>query len=129
MFSLVYVDGMLITGRDSKEVQSPTDRLNKSFALKDLGNVDFFLGMQVKATQDGVPLSQTRYIHDLLCRAKMQCAKPIGTPMTTGFKLPSFGSDDVTDSQLYKSIVGALQYATITRPKLSYSVNKICQFM
>lgn len=59
----------------------------------------------------------------------MQYAKGIRTPLTSGQKLTAFGSDSVKDVQLYRSIVGALQYATITRPEIAYGVNRVCQFM
>ena len=59
----------------------------------------------------------------------MQAAKYCSASMTPGLKLTSYGSDPVYSAQFYRSIVGALQYATITRPELSYSVNKVCQFM
>ncbi|XP_062103938.1 uncharacterized mitochondrial protein AtMg00810-like [Humulus lupulus] len=49
--------------------------------------------------------------------------------MNTGQKLTAYGSDPVRDIHLYRSTVGALQYATITIPEISYSVNKVCQFM
>uniref|UniRef100_A0A803Q7V7 Uncharacterized protein n=1 Tax=Cannabis sativa TaxID=3483 RepID=A0A803Q7V7_CANSA len=51
------------------------------------------------------------------------------TPMNSGLKLSSYGSEPAPDTTLYRSIVGALQYATITRPELSYCVNKVCQYM
>lgn len=105
------------------------DKLHKTFALKDMGEIDYFLGIQVKRTSEGLYMSQTKYVTYLLGKAKMQYAKHISTPMTTGFKLSAFGSDDVADPQLYRSIVGALQYVTVTRPELSYSVNQVCQFM
>lgn len=59
----------------------------------------------------------------------MQYAHGYNTPMTGGLQLSAFGSDPVRDVQLYRSIVGALQYVTITRPEISFSVNKVCQFM
>lgn len=59
----------------------------------------------------------------------MQFAKSVSTPMTTGQKFFTDRSDQVKNVQLYRSIVGALQYATITRPEITYSVNKVCQFM
>ena len=49
--------------------------------------------------------------------------------MTSGLRLTSYGSDPVADVTLYRSVVGALQYATVTRPEISFSVNKVCQFM
>lgn len=59
----------------------------------------------------------------------MQNAKEFNTCMTTGYKLTTHGSEPVKDVQLYRSIVGALQYATIIGLKITYSVNKVCQFM
>lgn len=49
--------------------------------------------------------------------------------MTNGLKLMSYDSDPVHNVQLYRSIVRALQYITITRPELAYSVNRVFQFM
>ena len=59
----------------------------------------------------------------------MQGAKTQSTPMNSGLRLSSYGSDPVLDVTLYRSIVGGLQYATITRPEISFSVNKVAQFM
>lgn len=51
------------------------------------------------------------------------------TPMTSGQRLSAYGSDLFHDTQLYKSIIEALQYATIRRPEIAYCVNRVCQFM
>ncbi|WJZ89636.1 hypothetical protein VitviT2T_008841 [Vitis vinifera] len=59
----------------------------------------------------------------------MQFSKSSSTPMTSGLKLSAYGSDLVENEQLYRNIVGALQYVTIIRPKISYCVNRVCQFM
>jgi hypothetical protein len=66
---------------------------------------------------------------DLLHKTNMQCANSIATPMGGGEKLYPFGSNLFSDPQLYRQVVGALQYVTITRPELSYAVNRVCQFM
>lgn len=126
---LVYVDDILITISSQSVVESLVQKLNSLSALKDLGEVDYFLGIQVKSTENGIHLSQKKYVTDLLCKTKMQYAKCVSAPMTTGQKLTSYGSDPVEDVQLYRSVVGALQYVTITRPEISFSVNKVCQFM
>ena len=78
----------------------------------------------MRHTTKGLHLSQTKYINDLLCKAKSSSA-----PMTTGHKLSAYGSDLVKKGQLCRSVVGALQYVTITRPKISYCVNRVCLFM
>lgn len=56
-------------------------------------------------------------------------AKGISTPLPGGIKLSKYGSDYISDPTHYRSIVGPLQYITVTRPEISYSVNKVCQFM
>ncbi|MCI21526.1 retrovirus-related pol polyprotein from transposon TNT 1-94 [Trifolium medium] len=53
-------------------------------------------------------------------------SNPIATPMMSSCKL---SSDNMNDATLYRSVVGSLQYATISRPKISFAVNKVCQFM
>lgn len=74
-------------------------------------------------------LSQAKYIRDILHRARMEDCKGISTPLPANLKLSKTGTDLFEDLTLYRSIVGALQYVTITRPELGYSVNKVCQFL
>ena len=119
----------MITGSDEKEVQRLIEQLDAKFSLKDLGEVNYFLGIEVKKTESGLFLSQSKYIKDLLCRAQMQNARSTRAPLTTGQKFLNYGSQPFEDPQQYRSIVGALQYLTITRPELAFSVNKVCQFM
>ena len=98
--------------------------------MKDLGKLHYFLGIEVAWLADGsLHLSQTKYIRDLLQRAVMLDANPQPTPMVSTSRLTIGGSVAVENPTLYRSIVGALQYITLTRPELSFSVNKVCQFM
>lgn len=130
IFILVYVDDILVTGSSSKEVSSLITALNCHLSLRDLGQVNYFLGVEVKRTKEGwLHLSQTKYIKDLLLKAKMHLAKGVRSPMTPGQKLLSYGSAPMENPQEYRSIIGALQYVTITRPELAFSVHKVCQFM
>ncbi|GAU43783.1 hypothetical protein TSUD_378080 [Trifolium subterraneum] len=124
-YVLVYVDDILITGSDSHLIKDLIHKLNAKFALKQLGEVDYFLGIEVHHKQSGgLLLHQSKYIKDLLVKTKMENFKPIGSPMVSGYKLSKFGIDAMTDPTLYRSTVGALQYATLTRPDIAYSVNK-----
>lgn len=66
---------------------------------------------------------------DLLHRTRMVDANPISTPMVSGPILSAYQGESFADVHLYRSVVGALQYVTLTRPEISYSVNKACQFM
>jgi histone deacetylase 1/2 len=99
--------------------------------VKDLGHLNFFLGIEVKSTSDGIVLAQKKYISDLLTRTNMLQAKGVSTPMVTTEKLSRFDGELLSpaDATRYRSVVGALQYLTLTRPDISFSVNKVCQFL
>lgn len=74
-------------------------------------------------------LTQSKYIRDLLTKTNMAEANAISSPMVSSCKLSKQGSDYMPDPATYRSVVGALQYTTITRPEISYAVNKVCQYM
>lgn len=124
----MYVDDILIISSCSTSLDSLVRHLHAQFALKDLGQFDYFLGIHVHHVETALFLSQKKYVVDLLARVNMQYAKAIASPMTSGEKLTAYGSDLMVDPHLYRSVVGALQYLTITHPKLSFVVNKVCQF-
>ncbi|KAL8153323.1 hypothetical protein V2J09_011083 [Rumex salicifolius] len=94
--------------------------LNKIFALKDQGDLHFFLGLQIHRTDSGITLTQESYIKDILDRANMASASSISTPADPQSRLVRAGEPRT---------VGSLQYATITRPDVAYAVNRVCQFM
>ncbi|KAJ3705308.1 hypothetical protein LUZ61_009013 [Rhynchospora tenuis] len=87
---LVYVDDIVITGSDSNIVNSCITHLHANFAIKDLGELHYFLGLAVTTTDQGLQLTQTKYIHDLLLRTNMLDAKPTTTPIATVNKLSQF---------------------------------------
>lgn len=126
---LIYVDDIIVTGDSRALISSFIAELQKSFALKDLGNLHFFLGIEVSHTAHGLHLTQTKYLKDILSRAKMQASTPCPSPMAPNTSLSRFDGDPFPDPHLYRSIVGALQYATLTRLDISYAVNKVSQFM
>ena len=126
---LVYVDDILVTGSFSSLIDKLLCFLHSEFALKDLGSLHYFLGIEALRTKSGLHLRQTRYITDLLHRVSMLDCKPLATPMATGPTLSLYHGTSLDNVTLYRSIVGALQYCTITRPDISFAVNKVCQFM
>ena len=73
------MDDILVTGSNNHELKALLDQLNQAFALKDLGTVNYFLGIQVQPTSEGLHLSQKKYITVLLCEVRMQYAKAIST--------------------------------------------------
>ncbi|KAM1137228.1 hypothetical protein ACFX2B_034855 [Malus domestica] len=74
-------------------------------------------------------LSQSKYALDILTRTKFTEAKPISTPISCGQKLSVYDGESYENPAYYRSVIGALQYITTTRPDLSYSINQVCQFM
>lgn len=105
--------------------------MEQEFAIKDLGDLHYFLGIEVKRSYGELLLTQERYATSILQKVGMELCKPISSPLSTTEKLSVHEGDLLgpEDSTKYRSIVGALQYHTWTRPDLSFSVNKVCQFL
>jgi len=117
IFILIYVDDIIITGSSLHEVQKLISKLSSCFALKDLGPLHYFLGVEVKHLHHGgLHLSQQKYIIDLLHRTNMHDAKPPPTPMQTNLRVQKDASPAFHDPSQFRSVVGALQYILITRP-------------
>jgi len=127
---LIYVDDILITGNNVTHIKSLISTLHSQFALKDLGLLSFFLGIEAHWSPTGaLHLSQTKYTQQILDKAKMLDAKPQPSPMISSLKLLADASTSFSDPTLYRQIVGALQYLTFTRPDITFSINKVFQFM
>jgi histone deacetylase 1/2 len=105
--------------------------LSGQFALKDLGDFHFFLGIEVRKVDDGLLLNQAKYARDVLSRVGMLKCKGSPTPLSSFEKITAYGGELLgpDDSTKYRSMVGALQYLTLTRPDISYVVNKVCQYL
>jgi histone deacetylase 1/2 len=124
---LIYVDDIVVASSSEKAVDALLHDLGLDFALKDLGELYYFLGIEVKKVHDGIIRSRD----DLLHRVNMQICKAVDTPLSVADKL-SLTDGEVLNSEdatRYRSIVGALQYITYTRLDIAFSVNKVCQFL
>jgi histone deacetylase 1/2 len=99
--------------------------------LKDLGDLHYFLGIEVKKVHDGIIMSQEKYANNLFHHVNMQICKTVDTPLSVSDKLSLTDGEVLSgdDSTNYRSIVGALQYITLTRPDIAFSDNKVCQFL
>ena len=126
---LVYVDDIIITGSFSVKVQQVIQDMQKTFALKDLGELSYFLGIEVSKLQNGIHLSQAKYIADILAKHDLVNYSPVPTPMSTGHQLTKDSGSEISNNSQYRSIIGALQYVTLTRPKIAFTVNKLSQFL
>ncbi|XP_071719047.1 uncharacterized mitochondrial protein AtMg00810-like [Rutidosis leptorrhynchoides] len=96
--------------------------------MTDLGPLNYFLGISITRNQTGMFLSQKKYATEIIERADMIGCNSSRTPIDTGTKLAASGPP-VKDPTMYRSLAGALQYLTFTRPNISYLVQQICLFM
>jgi hypothetical protein len=130
-YLLLYVDDMVLTASSASLLQHFVHRLSSAFAIKAMGPVHYFLGIDVKRTNGGFFLSQTKYADELLERAGMHNCKPANTPADTKPKVSSSDGTLLTaaDASWYRSMAGALQYLTLTRPDLAYAVQQVCLHM
>ncbi|KAF9662593.1 hypothetical protein SADUNF_Sadunf18G0070500 [Salix dunnii] len=85
--------------------------------------------LQVIPTKDGLLLTQHKYIRDLLAKSSMDGARDITTPLSTSAPLKLTDGSSVVDSTEYCRVIGALQYMSLTRPDISFVINKLSQFM
>ena len=116
---LIYVDDIIITGNDNKIISNLINTLSAEFSLKDLGPLHYFLGLEVKYIHDGLFVSQSKYIKDLLEHNKILECTPISTPMALNSTLTSSNEQPI-DPRQYRQIVGSLQYLTFTRLDIAF---------
>jgi histone deacetylase 1/2 len=128
---LVYVDDIIVTSSSNKAIVALLQDLGSAFALKDLGDLHFFLGIEVNKFKQGIILTQKKYALDLLDRVGLKGCKSLPTPLSSSDKLSLTEGELLgpEDGTRYMSIVGALQYLTLTRPDITFSINKVCQFL
>ncbi|KAK1652972.1 hypothetical protein QYE76_070777 [Lolium multiflorum] len=126
LFLLVYVDDIIVISSRGTAIDRLIHQLRDSFALKDLGPLHYFLGLEVQQSAGTLLLTQRKYASELLRRAGLLKCAPSSTPMVASEKLSATDGTPLTaeESTKYRSIVGGLQYLTMTRPDLSFAVNK-----
>ncbi|XP_023768393.1 uncharacterized mitochondrial protein AtMg00810-like [Lactuca sativa] len=128
---LVYVDDIIIAGSSKQVVDKLVYVLSSSFPLKDFGRLNYFLGFKVVHNSGGITLLQHKYATDLLYGAHMENCRTVSTPMSVIEKLASNYGRPLAEEDVfkYRSMFGGLQYLTLTRPDISFAVNKVCQYL
>ncbi|XP_071704016.1 uncharacterized mitochondrial protein AtMg00810-like [Rutidosis leptorrhynchoides] len=97
--------------------------------MKDLGPLHSFLGISVTRNEHGLFLNQKAYAMDIINRAGMHTCNAVTTPVDMLGKLSKNDSLPVSNPTEYRSLAGALQYLTFTRPDISYAVQQVCLHM
>ncbi|GJX29430.1 putative RNA-directed DNA polymerase, partial [Tanacetum coccineum] len=127
LYMLVYVDDIILTGNNQTAIDQIIKNLSRTFAVKDMGYLSYFLGIEITPKGSDLHLSQKKYILEILEKAGLSQAKPVKTPITTTANLALGDSPLFEDPVRYRQIVGSLQYATLSRPDIAYAVNKAQQ--
>ena len=126
---LLYVDDMLVTCNNSKLLQDLHDALNTQFKMKDLGQLSYFLGIQIQHHSDGLFMSQQKYAEDLLAVAQMADCSPMPKPPPIDLNRGAPKEELFSNPTYFRSLAGKLQYLTLTRPDIQFAVNYVCQKM
>jgi hypothetical protein len=96
--------------------------MENEFQMSMMGELTFFLGIQVKQTNQGTFVHQAKYKNDLMKKFNMVELKPVSTLMSTATLLGLDEDGDVVDQKEYRSMIGSLMYLTATRPNIQFIV-------
>lgn len=126
---LVYVDDIFLTKSNSSVITKLLAALHNQFSMRHLRELKHFLGMEFIKDHTCIKLSQEQYIVKLLHKVRMTSCKACPTSIVSKHIFENQMDTYFEDSKLYRSLVGGLQYLTITRPDITYAINYVCQHM
>ncbi|KAA0055189.1 cysteine-rich RLK RECEPTOR-like protein kinase [Cucumis melo var. makuwa] len=126
---IVYVDDIILSGDDQAEINQLKQRMCNEFEIKDLGNLTYFLGMEVARSKEDISMSQRKYTLDLLTETGMLGYRPADTPIEFNHKLGNSNDQVPVDKEQYQCLVGKLIYLSHTRSGISFVVSDVSQFM
>jgi hypothetical protein len=99
--------------------------MENEFEMPLLGELSFFLRLQIRQRNQGIFISQTKYIIEMLKRFGMEDCKPVITPMKTSCKLSKYDDSKSIDQRKYRSMIGSLLYVTTSRPNVMHAIGKV----
>ena len=126
---ILFVDDLLICGKDKRRIDEIKIGLSKRFSMKDLGKVEKYLGIKIEydIKNGKMTLDQSEYVESLAIKYNLENAKLYKTPMEQNLSVEP--AQSVPENIKYRNLIGALLYiSTSTRPEISYSVNYLSRF-
>ncbi|GJT46347.1 putative ribonuclease H-like domain-containing protein, partial [Tanacetum coccineum] len=124
----VYVDD-IIFGSTKKSLCTDFEQImHKRFQMSSMGELTFFLGLQVKQKEDGIFISQDKYVGEILKKFGFSSIRTASTPMETNKALTKDEDGEDVDIYLYRSMIGSLMYLTSSRPDIMFSVCACSRF-
>jgi transposase InsO family protein len=124
----IYVDDIIFGSTNQKYCEEFSRVMTQKFEMSMMGELNYFLGFQVKQLKDGTFISQTKYTQDLLKWFGMKDAKPANTPMGTDGHVDLNKGGKSVDQKAYRSMIGSLLYLCASRPDIMLSVCMCARF-
>ena len=124
----VYVDDIIFGSDDDRLSKQFAKDIQIDFEMSLIGELKFFSSLQISQLNNGILISQSKYIKEMLKKFGMEDCKPISTPMTTGCKLSNDDQSKEVDQKLYKSMIGSLLYVTASRPDVMHAIGLVARF-
>jgi hypothetical protein len=125
---LVYVDDIIFGSNNASLVQWFSSAMQSEFEMSMIGELSFFLGLQITQRSEGLFLSQEKYLREMLKRFQMEDSTPMSTPMVTGCKLSKDDDSPDVDQSSYRSMIGSLLYITTSRPDIMHVVGMVGRY-
>ena len=126
---IVYVDDIILTGDDHVEQERLKRVLASDFEIKDLGGLEYFLGMEFSRSKRGIFVSQWKYVLDLLSETSLLGCKAAEIPIEHNLKLQPAKPEEVKNKEQFQRLVGRLIYLSHTRLDIAFAVSVVSQFM
>ena len=123
------MDDLLVTGGNKAQITVFKENMMKMFEMTDLGEISYFLSMEIKQTQNGIFICQRKYLKEIMKRFGMEECKSVSTPMGKKEKLQKYDGADLADEGLYRSLIGCLMYLTATRLDIMFPVSILFRFL
>jgi hypothetical protein len=118
----IYVDNIIFGSTNQDFYEEFGKMMASEFEISMIGELSYFLGLQIKQMMNGTFVSQGKYIKDLLKKFGMDDAKAISTPIGTNGNMDSDANGNMVDQKIYRSMIGSLLYVTASRPDVMFSV-------
>ena len=124
----IYVDDIVFGATNDSLAHSFANEMKAMIEMSMLGELTYFLGLQVKQTDLGIHINQVKYARNLVKRFGLDNATHAKTPMAANAKLTNNPSDESVAVTLYRSMIGCLLYLTASRPNIAFSVGVCSRF-
>ncbi|GJS77596.1 putative ribonuclease H-like domain-containing protein [Tanacetum coccineum] len=116
----VYIDDIIFWSKKKKLCTEFEKMMHKKFQMSSMGELTFFLGLQVKQKEDGIFISQDKYVTEILKKFGFSDVKTANTPMETHKPLLKDADGEDVDEHMYRLMIGSLMYLTSSRPDIIY---------